>query len=199
MLAHKKIFYSAKTFAIAALAISLAACAPATETATTTTETTNPATSVATSPAPEAAAPANVTIPGVSNASEVTFKPPANYSLGFFDAVNNSTAQRVEVQKDTPIVVSGWAFLADKNEPPDSVIITYGDNNTLLAVAPANLARPDVVKALNKSDYSNTGWSATIDATNLPTGAVVLKAWAYNADTKEATQISNTHEVVISG
>jgi len=73
------------------------------------------------------------------------------------------------------------------------VIITYGDNNSLVAVAP-NLDRPDIVKLLKNPAYNKSGWSTTFNS--LPTaGKVALKAWAYNSASKKLP--TETHEVVV--
>lgn len=197
---HKstKLFHHAKTLVVSVLAISLGACSPATETTTTPPDSVTAPTSVATSSPQTTTSPPSVAIPGVNDVGEINFKPASpNSASGFFDAVNNSSATKVEVSNTTPIVARGWAILPAAGRPPDSVIITSGDSNSLVAVAPVNLARPDVVRILKNPAYRNSGWSVTFNPSTLPTDQAVLKAWAYNSASKEATQLRLTHEVVV--
>jgi len=199
MLKNTKLFHHAKTLVVSVIAISLGACSPATETTTTPTDSVSPApTSVATSSPQTTTSPPTVAIPGVKDVGEINFKPASpNFTSGFFDGKNGTRETTFEVSKATIFNISGWAILANENRPADMVIITYGDTNSLLAMAPVNLERPDVVKVLKNPAYKNSGWSTTINPSTLPANQVVLKAWAYNSANKEATQLSRTHEVIV--
>jgi len=190
-----------RTLVISAVAVSIAACSSDTQATNTPNEpaVSSPASSPISSPASTSASASGVTIPGVDNIGEVNFKTPASNSVsGFFDAVNGSTAQNHQVSRNAPVQVGGWAILADASRPPDAVLITYGDNNSLLTVAPITLQRPDVVKVLKNPAYSKSGWSASFNPATLPTGKTVLKAWAYNATSKEAIELGRTHEVSVN-
>ncbi len=188
------------TLLISALAVLLAACSTGTESANNPADSaSSPATSVATSSSPQAtASPTSVTIPGVDNISEINFKPASKNSPGFFDGVNGSSEGKIEVSRSSPITVGGWAILADKGTPADTVIITYGNTNSLVAVAPVSLERPDVLKALKNPAFKNSGWSTTFNSSAIPVSEVELKAWVYNSATKEATQLEPTHQVIVS-
>jgi hypothetical protein len=50
---------------------------------------------------------------------------------------------------------------------------------------------------LKNPAYKNSGWSATINPATLPSGKVVLKAWAYNSASKDAIQLNNAFEANI--
>ncbi|MCL1475747.1 hypothetical protein [Argonema antarcticum] len=187
---------------ISVLAISLAACSGNSESASNPTSPDNSSTV-----APNSAAPAvettSSTVSGSStelkNVDEVKFKTPTAGALyGVFDVVNESSSASHKVSKAIPVKMSGWAVLANKGKTADSVIITQADNKKVLAVAPVNVLRPDVAKALNNPAYKSSGWNATIKSSNLPTGKVVIQAWAYDSTTKEATQLSRNHELDIT-
>jgi len=137
---------------------------------------------------------ASATTPEVNNISEIKFKVASkNSRSGCFDGINGSSATKVEVPNAaTSITASGWAILPDEGRSADAVIITHGKKNSLVAVAPVNLERLDVVVALNTPAYRNSGWSINLNTSTLPTGKVVLKAWAYNAARKEATNLNST-------
>lgn len=183
---------------MAVLAVSITACSSP---SVTTTDTSSPASS----PSPQATNTPqttdignSTTIPGVKSVEEVEFKPAdPNFSYGYFDGVNGSTATSHEVSKSEQIQVGGWAFLPEQGRPADSVLITSGDNNSLVAVVPVNLERKDVVKVLKKQAYQKTGWSGNLDPATLPSEKVILKAWAYNSASKEAIQLANTHVITI--
>jgi hypothetical protein len=194
MLQRPKTSVRTKTIVIAVLAVSLAACSPSPD-----SQSTDSPASPASSPSPQQTdLSANISIPGVDNVKEINFKAATkNSPNGYFDVVNGSTAPSQEVSSSKPVTVSGWALLPKEGRQADMVIITYGDNNSLVAVAPVNLDRPDIVKLLKNPAYNKSGWSTTFNPSTLPAGKVVLKAWAYNSASKEATQLNPTHEVVV--
>lgn len=138
-------------------------------------------------------------IPKITNIGEINFKPVVGSSPnGFFEQVNGSSAKTIEVQKANIVNAGGWAILVNEGKPADKVIVTHGENNSVIAVASVvNSERPDVAKALQNNAYFQSGWSVTFNSSILPAGKVVLKAWAYNAARKEATQLNNSFEVVV--
>ena len=187
-------------FLISILAVSLTSCSGGSQTGgdASTTGTSTPAATPVSTSEQNANSPTTTTIPGVKNISEVQFKSPSGQTqAGFFDTVNNATATKHNIAKTASIKMGGWAVLPDKNKPADSVIITLADNKTVVAVVPVNFPRPDVAKALKNPAYQNVGWAASVNASALPAGKSVLKAWAYNADTKLATGLTRTHEIVV--
>ena len=200
MLTYKRSLQRIKTLLISVLAVSLASCSNGAEINNSPTDSASlpPASSISSSSPEATASPSSVAIPGVSSIGEINFKAASRNSLnGVLDAINGSTATTIEVPKATPITASGWAVQSDDGTPSDTVIITHGDNNSLVAVAPVNLARQDVAKALKNPAYNNSGWSVTFNSSTLPAGKVVLKAWAYDSKGKEANQLSSTREVVV--
>lgn len=190
-------------FLISAIAISLAACSDSSQTATNSTATPNSSSAV--SPVSDSSKKANTaagsaTVPGIKNASDIQFKPlPKNTFYGVFDTVNdNATAPLHKVAKAAPVKVAGWAILPNKKKIADAVIITLADDKTVVTVAPVNIPRPDVAKFLKNPVYQNSGWTTTINPATLPAGKSVLKAWAYDSATKEATLLGKSHEIEIA-
>ncbi len=136
--------------------------------------------------------PANVNIPGVTNIREINFKAPDKDTLtGCFDGINGSNTTTITLPESKPLSASGWAIITEEGRPADRVLITYGKHNSLVAIATVNLERPDVVKAFNNPTYKNCGWTVIFNASNLPAGKVVFKAWAYNATRKEAVLLNS--------
>lgn len=138
-----------------------------------------------------------VSIPGIKSSAEIIFKEPTkNSNDGNFEAVNDSTKLSHDIPKTVPFNVAGWAAYSDHSRPADLVIITVGEDNTLIAVAPVTIDRPDVVKMFKKSALAKSGWSVPIDPASLPSDKVILKAWAYNPTTKEATPLDPKHKIL---
>lgn len=133
----------------------------------------------------------------VNTVGKINFKATTTNN-GVFDVVNNSSELKHEVSKGSVIKLGGWAVLADKRKPADMVVITFGNKNSLVATAPVDIMRPDVVKALNNPSYQYSGWETGFNVSSLPEGKVVFKAWAYDSETKEAVQLNHTHEIFIS-
>lgn len=184
---------------ISILAVSLTACTEGTQTGGDATKSASTPAATPVSASATNAEPTNSkTIPGVKDASEVKFKSPSDPSkTGFFDTVNSSTGPKHKAAKTSTVKMAGWAFLPGKNAIPDRVIITQADNKKVLAVAAVKLPRADVAKYFNNPAYNSSGWEVTTNASQLPPGKSVLKAWAYDSATKEATPLGGTHEIVV--
>lgn len=192
-----------------AIAAALTACGPSTDTTTTPDTATTPAPTT-TTPASSAAGQASsatatstvsVSDLGVQNISEVKFYPLAEgveSANGYFDGVNNQLTPEHTIPKTDILALNGWAILPTTNKPANQVIVTQGDQNAVIAIAPVSGERADVAKVTNNPDYTNSGWTVTLDPSTLPTDKAVLKAWAYNSDTKEAFQLSRVHTITFS-
>lgn len=181
-----------QTWLISVLAVSLAACSATPESFTSLNL---PASSTSSQPINS---PGSFSAIKIKSVKEIKFKPiDKNQHSGTFDGINESTAASHKVPSSAPIKASGWAVLPAKGKPADMVIITYGNNNSLVTAAPVNIGRQDVVQELKNPAYKNSGWSATFKPSTLPAGKVVLKAWAYDSTSKEATQLFSTKEIVI--
>ena len=129
---------------------------------------------------------------------EIKFKPASSPAHGFFDGISNgSSGPKIEVGQATTFEVSGWAILSNKKKPADLILITDGNTNSVVTVAPVNLKRPDVAKAMNNSAYKHSGWRAELNTSILPTSPIVINGWAYDSASKEATQLDNSLQVVV--
>lgn len=189
---------------VSGLAILVAACSDGTQSATNTSSP--PAADTAanvstTAPAgqPAASAATDISSLGVKDVSEIKFQTPSpNVINGFVDAVNNSGTIKHNVSKTGTVKFTGWAIVPEKTKAAEKVILTLPTNNQIVAIANVNTARPDVAKAIKSENYKNSGWTTSFAASSLPTGRIVLKAWAYDPATKTATQLKNLHELTVS-
>jgi hypothetical protein len=138
-----------------------------------------------------------VSIPSIQSFAKIVFKEPTKDSnSGYFEAINDSSKLSHEISKTASFKVSGWAVSPDYSKPADLVIITAGNDNTPIAVAPVTIDRQDIVKGFKKPALAKSGWSVQIDPASLPNDKVILKAWAYNPTTKEATPLVVEHEII---
>ncbi|CCI36700.1 hypothetical protein [Microcystis aeruginosa] len=193
---YKRVIYRTVTLTFPIFLASLVACNSSPEVnKVNPPPTASPSSEAPTSPNTQTTT-SNVSIPGVQNYTEIIFKKPQkNSSNGFFEAVNDSPELERELPKTSPFRVSGWAVNADFTQPADLVIITMGDDNTPIAIAPLTIDRPDITKGFKKNALAKSGWSATIDPISLPNNSVVLRAWSYDTTTKKAIQLSQEHKL----
>lgn len=185
-----------KSIIASAILISLTACGgtstPPSNQANTPTSSPEPTT--AASPAPTAAPETTATTEGI------TFKDPVKDQLnGYIDSLNNATTETQTIEPSKAIKLSGWAIVPDQSKPADSVLITYGDNNTVATTIPVNQPRPDVAKTLKNPALEKSGWLATLDPAtlNLTGEKAQIKAWSFNSQTKEAYPLGNSYFIVL--
>ncbi|MCL1469737.1 hypothetical protein [Argonema antarcticum] len=111
-----------------------------------------------------------------------------NYGYGWFDGI-------AKVGSDQ-YVASGWARLPDREEPADSVVLTYENakyNDTVFALAYTRTKREDVAKITKKDGYFMSGWQKSFSVSKLPKGQVKINAWAFDTNTGKAFKLNGTH------
>lgn len=132
----------------------------------------------------------------IENPEEVTFiTDDETKVVGSFDVVNGNKAPTQTISQETPITVGGWAAMSSDGKPAEKVIITVGEDNSIVAMLPVNVERSDVAEALKNQAYLKSGWQGKIEPSQLPKNTTTLKAWAYNPSTKEAFILANVYEV----
>jgi hypothetical protein len=101
---------------------------------------------------------------------------PENRPYGFVD--------RIVVDADK-IVVRGWAYLEDRREAGDAVILTAGTAGgraRLVAVAFPSEARPDVAAATQSDPDLQTGWVVTVPRASFSGAPTMIHCYAYDAE-----------------
>jgi hypothetical protein len=141
-----------------------------------------------------------ITAPSEFKEEKIKYHPllPRPYiSYGCFDAVNESRELHHNIRRNNGIQLNGWAILPKPNRSADQVLITSTENKILIATAPVNQPRQDVVQALNNSQYAKSGWIVNIPVESLPAPELEIQAWAYNSKTREAFPLNNLHHLTL--
>lgn len=95
--------------------------------------------------------------------------------------------------------VNGWAFLPQRNEPADAIILTYknrADDWIIFDVLmSAQTPRENLVQLFNNSAYLNAGWEQTISGKLLPKGKLKIAAWAFDTRSGKAYKLDTNHRI----
>ena len=93
--------------------------------------------------------------------------------------------------------VNGWAFLPDRNQPADAIILTYKNQASdwiiFDVLMSAQTQRESLVQLFNNPAYMDAGWEQTISGKLLPEGKWKIAAWAFDVKTGNAYKLSQTH------
>jgi len=95
-------------------------------------------------------------------------------------------------QNGDRVAVAGWAVLPQRLEPADAVLLTCDDAQgapCIIVLVEVIDKRPDVVAATGEPGFYRSGWSRILNTGNLPMGNVTIKAWAYDAERRQAWRI----------
>jgi hypothetical protein len=93
------------------------------------------------------------------------------------------------------LLATGWAILPSKGRSADAVFLTWDhfDNDPIIfAVGSVGVPHVDPDGKLGHGDYEFCGWNAFCPISRLPagTGALRIRAWAFDVDSGRATPIS---------
>ncbi|MDJ0556367.1 MAG: hypothetical protein QNJ68_18400 [Microcoleaceae cyanobacterium MO_207.B10] len=95
--------------------------------------------------------------------------------------------------------VNGWAFLPERNQPADAVILTYknqaGEWIIFDVLMSAKTHRESLVQLFNNPAYINAGWEQTISGKLLPKGKLKISAWAFDAKLGKAYKLDRNHSI----
>jgi len=106
---------------------------------------------------------------------------------------------------DTPRVLNpgdrftldGWAAFGDRDEQPDRVYFSYGDEDFFFAETAIDLDTPQVVEHFDSDRYSNSGWMAELSARDLPPGETAIRAWVYDPEAGEFVTLEREVPVIV--
>jgi hypothetical protein len=104
----------------------------------------------------------------------------AKGTVGSFDSIEVSRSRKT-------LALAGWAARPDKDtSDPIWLLITDGAENKPLGILKTGDRRPDVAQFFHEPSYTLSGWSGTLDASELAHGKHIVKAWFFDPDTFSA-------------
>jgi hypothetical protein len=95
---------------------------------------------------------------------------------------------------DGGVYLSGWAVSARRRAAADCVVFTFegaGAEPQIFALMDDRFLRSDLVAKFDDRIYFMAGWEKTLRTQDLPKGALTLKAWAYDVQTRQVAPLQN--------
>jgi hypothetical protein len=92
------------------------------------------------------------------------------------------------------LVLSGWALSPSRTRAADCVVFTRegdGLEPEIFAVMDRHVARFDLARKFSDAKYLLSGWQTTRELAQLPKGALIIKAWAFDANTDTLSPLEN--------
>ncbi|MGE5656556.1 MAG: hypothetical protein ACM37W_08070 [Actinomycetota bacterium] len=127
-------------------------------------------------------------------AKDITFLASSSKDYGYLDTPA-ATGKILTLKTSDRIRVGGWAILPDKLEPPNLVLLSYGNQTSFFANAYVILESPDVAKAFNSNRYHRVRWAVTFSANSLPLGETAIAAWVYNSESQQFVKLKGEAKV----
>ena len=96
------------------------------------------------------------------------------------------------------LVISGWAIAGNHRTAADCVVWTGegpGREPVVFALMDNRFGRRDLVAKFGDPVFLPSGWRTTIRWQDLPPGARVLKAWAYDTETRQLTPLQGEIQI----
>lgn len=93
---------------------------------------------------------------------------------------------------------SGWSVLPKYDRPAHAVILAYQTKDNIdraFALVKPEKKRKDLVEALNKRQYLQSGWSKSFAPDLIPTDAVAISAWSYDSTIGRAYKLNLVHQI----
>ena len=94
---------------------------------------------------------------------------------------------------DANLFISGWVISPARHAAADCVLFTCEATNRepqIVALMDQRMARADLVEKFHDHIYLATGWQKNCPLIELPKGALTVKAWSYELETDELTQLA---------
>ena len=113
-------------------------------------------------------------------------------------SIDYGTFDRLSRDDNGNYIASGWSVLPTYNRPTHAVILAYQTKDNLdraFALVKLEKERKDVVEALNKRQYLQSGWSKSFALELIPTDAVAISAWAFDSNIGRAYKLNGVHQI----
>jgi hypothetical protein len=109
------------------------------------------------------------------------------------EAASTGVLDEATIESANQLVFQGWAFVPDQNRPADCIIVGFetpdGAWNPFCVVGTGR-SRPDVARHFGHAALERAGFSGRVEATSLPHGEIILKAWGIDLQNERAFPIA---------
>jgi len=102
-------------------------------------------------------------------------------------------ALEASARNGSRLALAGWAVLPDRQEPADAVLLTCEDAQgvpSIIALVEVIDKRADIVSATGEPGFYRSGWHRILTGGELPPGTIAVKAWAYDAERRQAWRLA---------
>ncbi|MDY6802906.1 MAG: hypothetical protein SXA11_03735 [Cyanobacteriota bacterium] len=104
---------------------------------------------------------------------------------------------KMPVLRNEAVTVTGWATIPEREETPNLVLLSSGENRTFFANAYVVLDSPDLAKTLKSKEYKKARWQAEFSGKDLGMGEGAIAAWVYNAKDKQFVKLSDELKIEV--
>lgn len=118
---------------------------------------------------------------------------------GYLDTPPNGLGEtgKMPVLQNETVTVTGWATIPEREETPNLVLLSYGENRTFFANAYVVLDSPDLAKTLKSKEYKKARWQAEFSGKDLGVGEGAIAAWVYNAKDKQFVKLNDELKIEV--
>jgi hypothetical protein len=114
------------------------------------------------------------------------------------DAASTGVLDEARSESASQLVFQGWAFVPDQNRPADCIVVGFETPDgawTPFCVVGTGGSRPDVARHFGHSALERAGFSGRVDASSLPGGDIILKAWGVDLQNERAFPIAGARRL----
>ncbi len=112
--------------------------------------------------------------------------------------IDYGTFDRLSRDKNGNYTASGWSVLPKYDRPAHAVILAYQTKDNVdraFALVKPEQERQDVVEALHKRQYLQSGWSKSFASDLIPIDAISISGWAFDSNIGRAYKLNQVHQI----
>ena len=130
---------------------------------------------------------------------EIEFVRTPERVYGYLDTPPDGLGEtgKMPVLRNETVTVTGWATIPEREETPNLVLLSYGENRTFFANAYVVLDSPDLAETLKSKEYKKARWQAEFLGKDLGAGSGAIAAWVYNAKDKQFVKLSDELKIEV--
>ncbi|NEP44092.1 MAG: hypothetical protein F6K35_34650 [Okeania sp. SIO2H7] len=95
------------------------------------------------------------------------------------------------------VIVTGWATLPEREETPNLVLLSKGENRSFFANAYVVLDSPGLAKTLKSNRYKKARWQASFLGKDLGVGEGAIAAWVYDSKNQQFVKLNDELKIEV--